>query len=107
MIGSKKDASPIELVLKRLVKKLTGKEALTEEDIVAAWAAAAGEQAAGHSRPVSFRRARLTVNVDGSSWLYELTTKKRDLVGALQPGLKGRRLKDIRFRIGEITKGGK
>ena len=98
----KKESTPIQGILKKLLKKLGGKDALTEEDIVAAWSDVVGVQAAGHSRPVSFRRSRLVVNVDGSSWLYELTTKKRDIIAELEGRLKGRRLKDIRLRIGEV-----
>ena len=98
----KKETAPIRGILERLIKRLGGKNALTEEGILAAWSEVVGAQAAGHSRPVLFRRSGLIVNVDGSSWLYELTMKKKDIMVELEGRLKGRRLRDIRFRIGEV-----
>ena len=98
----KREAAPIQSVLKNLIKELGKKDRLTEEDMMAAWTDVVGQQAAGHSRPVSFRRSRLVVNVDASGWLYDLTLKKKDIIIELAGKLKGRRLKDIRLRIGEI-----
>lgn len=101
----KKETEPIRGILKKLLKRLGKKERLTEEEMVSAWAEVVGTQAAAHSRPASFRRARLVVNVDDSGHLYELTLKKKDVITELEGRLKGRRLKDIRFRIGEVRKG--
>jgi hypothetical protein len=42
--------------------------------------------------------------VDNSSWLFELTLKKRIILKKLQAGLEGKKLKDIRFRIGDIKR---
>jgi predicted nucleic acid-binding Zn ribbon protein len=95
-------ASPLENILKDVIKNLSRKRP-GEEEIGDAWAKAAGEAAARHSRPVSFRKSVLVVNVDGSSWLYELTTQKRGILATLERDLKGKkRVKDIRFRIGDI-----
>jgi len=79
-----------------------GKGRLTEEEMARAWSRAAGKRGARHTRPVSFKRSVLTVNVDGSSWLYELTTKKREILKKFGPGIAGKAIKNIRFRIGEI-----
>lgn len=48
-----------------------------------------------HTKCVSLRQGMLTVNVDSSAWLYELSQKKEDLLHKLG-------IKDIRFRIGEV-----
>jgi len=93
---------PLEKLLKDVLKKLGGKRP-GEEEIAGAWARAAGETAAQHTRPVSFQKAVLIVNVDASTWLYELTTRKREILARLAGELTGRkRVKDIRFRIGDI-----
>jgi predicted nucleic acid-binding Zn ribbon protein len=93
---------PLGDLVKKVIKKIGGRGRLTEEEIAAAWAQAAGKRGAKHTRPVSFRKSTLTVNVDGSGWLYELTTKKRQILKKLGSGLAGKKVKDIRFRIGEI-----
>jgi predicted nucleic acid-binding Zn ribbon protein len=99
----KEKASPLSDVLKKVVSTL-GERKLTEEKLVDAWEKAAGKKAAKHTRPVGLRRASLTVNVDSSSWLFELTLKKRAILEKLQAKLEGEKLKAIRFRIGDIKR---
>lgn len=95
--------NPLESILKDVIKDL-GRKRPGEEEIGEAWARACGEAAAKHSRPVSFKKSVLVVNVDGSSWLYELTTMKRGILAKLDRDLKGKKkVKDIRFRIGSIA----
>lgn len=97
-----KPANPLEGIIQNVLKQLGGKRP-GEEEIAEVWARAAGERAALHSRPVSFRKAVLVVNVDGSVWLYELSTAKRAILAKLDGMLKGKKkVKDIRFRIGDI-----
>lgn len=95
-------ANPLESILKDVIKNLSGKRP-GEEEIGEAWAKAVGEAAARHSRPVSFRKSVLVVHVDGSGWLYELTTARRGILAKLERDLKGKKkVKDIRYRIGDI-----
>ncbi|MFA6141993.1 MAG: DUF721 domain-containing protein [Candidatus Omnitrophota bacterium] len=97
-----KKAATIEEIVKNVIKKMSGGSRPGKEEIEKMWGEAAGEAATKHSRPVSLKRSVLVVNVDGSSWLYELTTKKRDIIKKLGLGSPGRSIKDIRFRIGEV-----
>jgi len=97
----KKNGS-IEDILKDVIKNIGPKGRLTEEEVALLWGEAAGEKASRHSRPVAFIKAVLTVNVDGSSWLYELTTRKREIIKKLESKFAGKKVKEIRFRIGEI-----
>lgn len=94
---------PLEGLLRDAIKALGDKERLGEEEIVEAWKAAAGAAAAGHSKPVSFKGAVVVVNVDNSGWLYELTLKKKEITRTLSEKLGGRKIKEIRFRIGEVA----
>jgi len=97
-----KKAASIEDIVKNVIGKMSGAGRLGKEEIEKMWEEAAGQAAAKHSKPVSLKRAILIVNVDGSSWLYELTTKKRDIIKRLGPEGAGRSIKDIRLRIGDI-----
>ena len=94
---------PLEDLVKSIISSFAGKEKLTEEEIRSAWSLVVGEQAAKHSRPRSFTDSRLIVHVDDSSWLYELTTRKKYILNNLSSELKGKKLKDITFRIGDLT----
>ena len=95
-------ANPLEKLLKGVIKDLSGKERFGEEEIVEAWEAAAGTAAAKHSKPVSFKNATVVVNVDRSGWLYELAVQKKEILKKLEERLQGKKIKDIRLRIGEI-----
>ncbi len=98
------NTNPLSEAVKRVIKSLSGKGRFTEEEMRSAWQDAVGPGAAKHSVPVSFKKDSVFVNVDRSSWLYELTTKKKEILAKLEERLKGKRFKDIRFRIGDITK---
>ena len=97
------EESPLGRMITKIIESLGDKGKLGEEEIMSAWQNAVGKQAASHSRPVSFKRATLIVNVDGSSWLYELSTRKKETLKKLDKGLAGKKVKDIRFRIGDTA----
>ena len=94
--------NPLEDLVKSIIGGFGGKGKLTEEEIRSAWETVAGEKAAKHSRPRSVQDSRLIVHVDDSSWLYELTTRKKYIINSLSSVLKDARIKDITFRIGEL-----
>jgi len=93
---------PLEDLVKSIIGSFAGKDKLTDEEIRLAWSAVVGEKAAKHSRPRSFADGRLIVHVDDSSWLYELATRKKYILNNLSAQLKGKKLKDITFRIGDL-----
>jgi predicted nucleic acid-binding Zn ribbon protein len=105
MSGMKKERTKqksIENIVKDVIKNLSGAGRVSEEEVFGAWVAAAGEKAAKHTRPVSIKKGVMTVNIDGSGWLYELTVKKKELLKKLDGKIKGKQVKALRFRIGEI-----
>jgi hypothetical protein len=57
---------------------------LREEKLRRDWALVAGEAVARHSRPGDLRRGVLTVAVDSSAWLCELTLRSEELLAALR-----------------------
>lgn len=91
---------PLEEVLGKIISGIGSKGIFTQEDMAAAWEAAVGEKAAGHSRPRSMKGSRLIVSVDDSGWLYELTVQKKEILKKLSAKIKGKRVKEITFRIG-------
>lgn len=94
--------NPLEKILKDVIRDLSGSQRFGEEEIAGVWAEAVGEAAAKHSKPVSFRKATVVVNVDASGWLYELTVRKKEILKKLDELLRGKKIRDIRLRIGEI-----
>lgn len=94
--------NPLEGILKNVIKKISKKRP-SEIEIWDAWERAVGGAAARHSRPVSLQKSVLIVNVDMSTWLYELSTAQGEILKKLSLALKKNKVKDIRFRIGDIT----
>lgn len=94
--------SPISEVVRSVIGSLEKKTKLTREDILGFWRQAVGERAAHHSSPVSLRRKVLTVRVDGSAWLYELSQKKREIFKSLRKNLGRGSIKEVKFKTGEL-----
>lgn len=97
-----KKEKAISDVLKDALNKLSSPARPTEEAMALLWEAAAGSDAAKHSKPVAIKKSELLVNVDGSSWLYELTLRKKKTLQALEGKFGKKNIKNIRFRIGEL-----
>jgi len=66
-----------------------------------AWAGAAGDDYANHSRVLGLRRGIFEVEVDSGVLLQELAHyHKRRLLGELRSRLPGHEIKEVRFRSG-------
>lgn len=95
-------ARPIGEVVRGLFEDLERVKELTREDIDAHWKAAAGESGARHSRPALIRKTVLTVHVDSSGWLQDLSMRKREILKGLKRMLGKDKITEIQFKIGEF-----
>ncbi len=68
-----------------------------------AWRQAAGPLAAQYTRVGSIRRGTLEINVANSTLIQELGYQKHNILAALQELLPDERIKNIRFRTGNIN----
>ena len=96
------DNNSLEGVLKKILGAISKSGGLTQEDVRAAWGSVVGEKAAARSAVRALKSGRLIVNMDDSSWLYELTVRKKEIIKKLGEVLKSGRIKDITFRIGDL-----
>ena len=94
----KRRPEEIKGVIERVLGRLEGVGKAEEKDILSIWECAVGKRAARHTQPASLRKGILTVAVDGSAWLYQLTMEKRGLLEGLRAKL-GQKIDDIKFRI--------
>lgn len=94
---------PIKDVIKGVIKAWSdGSGKLDQDQILRIWKDAAGRRLAKHSKPVSFRSSRLIVNVDSSSYLYELTLERPRILKRLKKKFREKPLEELQFRIGEV-----
>ena|SRR3989338_160578 len=92
----------IKDVLKAVFEKMESGRTYTREDIEARWSKIVGEAGFKHSRPVVFKKNVLSVSVDNSVWLQELSMQKRKILKGLQRELGKDKISDIQFKIGEF-----
>jgi len=64
------------------------------------WQLAAGTAAAGSSRPVTFERGTLTVEVDTPAWLAALQGQEAELMARLSKSMPGFGRLELRLRWG-------
>ncbi len=93
---------PIKEVMKLVFEKIESGKTYTREDIETRWSGIVGEAGFKHSRPVVFKKSVLTVYVDNSVWMQELSMQKRKILKSLQKELGKDRISDIQFKIGEF-----
>jgi predicted nucleic acid-binding Zn ribbon protein len=56
---------------------------LAREDVVLAWAEVAGEDTAGHTRPVAFQEGTLTVQADSTAWAKQLQLMRSHILSEI------------------------
>ena len=98
----KKKAAPISEVLKSVFTELENRKLSSQEEIEGLWKSLVGEMGFKHSRPATIKKNILTVRVDSSTWMQELSMRKRQLLKGLKRDLGKDRISEIQFRIGEF-----
>ena len=93
--------SSIKDITKSVIKDLTKKKQTKADRVRTAWKRSVAKRFYKHTQPASFRRKRLVIDVDSSSWLYELTIHKEKIKARLKRELKDD-FKEVRFRIGQL-----
>ena len=99
-MGSKPAA--IRDVLQDVFSRLESEKDLSQEAIESSWKGLAGAGGHGHSKPMSLRKGVLTVFVDSSVWMQELSLRKRALVKGLKRRFGKDRISEIHFKMGEF-----
>jgi hypothetical protein len=75
----------------------------TDEQLVAAWQKVAGEPLAKFSRVGKLRRGQLEVWVANSTMMQEFGFEKAKILVALQRELPDAKIRDLRFKVGQIN----
>jgi predicted nucleic acid-binding Zn ribbon protein len=86
-----------ELLARRGYARMQSGEACAE-----AWASAAGEPLAAHSRAVQVRRGVLEVRVRHSALVQEIGYQKRAILERLSTLLPDEKIHDLKFRVGPL-----
>jgi len=66
------------------------------------WADAVGESIARHAAPETLKEGRLTVTVDGSAWMNQLSMLAPAIIEKVNAELSSDAVQDLRFRLGKV-----
>jgi len=95
----KRPASIADLLDEIFHDKPTGKR-LKEGKIWLVWERAVGDQIAARARPSGFRDGKLTVTVDNSPWMQQLTYLKKEIIEKINGNIGEEMVKDIYLKAG-------
>lgn len=101
-VAKKGRPQPIGEILAELITARGYGQVMSANSFADAWATAAGEFFAQHTRPGNLRRGTLEVMVTNSTLVQELGFQKQDLLTKLRELLPEEKIKDLRFRVGRI-----
>jgi predicted nucleic acid-binding Zn ribbon protein len=96
-----KKITPIGDIVKSVFARLENERTFSKEDIEDQWKTMVGASGANHSRPASLRKGVLTVFVDSSGWMQEMSMQKRKILKQLKRQFGKDKISGIQFRIGE------
>lgn len=105
MTGRKSKApEPVNAVLERVLGSLNLGLKVKQYRIWDVWNSVVGEAIARQAQPQQIRAMVLWVTVSNSTWMQQLEFMKRQIVERINERIGETVIRDIRFRIGEITK---
>lgn len=93
----------IKSIVKDVIKNIQDRqERGPGGDIEGAWIKSAKKRTAQYTKIRFFKEGKLYINVKDSAWLYELNSKKKDMLKRIKKISKNK-ITDIRFKVGDIN----
>ena len=88
-----------------VIKKVLDRLKRDDKDwLIKLWQKTAGPELSQHTKVKSLRKRKLTIEVENSSWLYEMSVRhKTRLLKELKSYMGEKKLKEMRFRVGKIN----
>jgi len=102
MAEKNKNKKPLNDTLKNIFKRIETREDGGDSKFIQIWREVVGEAAYEHAKPKSFKKGKLVANVSNSARLYDLTLKKKEIIKNFNKKIGSEKIKEIRFKIGEL-----
>ena len=93
----------VDTILERLFSSLDLGIRVKQYQIWEVWGDVVGEPIARQAQPNKIGNMILWVNVSSSTWMQQLEFMRHDIIKKLNERIGETVIKDIRFRIGEIS----
>ncbi len=100
---SPKKVKKLSSILDEILKARGMGSRLKESRVFGRWEKIVGAVIARHAQPQSVRGKKLSVQVDNSSWMQQLSLLKPELIEKVNRALGGGAIQDITLRLGEVA----
>lgn len=87
-------------ILNKVLQQLKNQQEYSVEAIEALWNKCVTKTAARHTKIYSLKKGKLYINIENPAWLYELRTRKRQIIAKLNK-VSGNKIKEVFFRVGD------
>ena len=87
--------------LKKYIHSKPLGESLLKIEVLSQWDEICPPMIAKHAKPIGFKDKKLSLEVNSSAWLNELTFFKKDLITELNKRAGKKVIKEIRFYLKE------
>jgi predicted nucleic acid-binding Zn ribbon protein len=91
----------IKFILNNVIKNI-GQKQEDSGELESAWRRCIKKSATKHTKISFFKNGILYINAENSAWLYELNTKKDEILLKLQK-FTNNKIKSIKFKVGDIN----
>ena len=97
---------PIELsdVIAKVLKERGLGAQSTLAKLMPLWGKAVGEKVASHAAPAMLKGGLLTITVDGSAWMNQLSMLSQTIIAEVNGALGGEEVTELKFRLGKIER---
>lgn len=100
---ARKKMDRISATLVKILKAHGLEGRLSEYRIFGCWERSVGRVIARHAQPQAVRAKKLTLIVDSSAWMQQLSLLKPELIGKVNRSLGREEIKDIALKLGEVS----
>ena len=94
--------TPIGPILETILDRYREKSGGGILHLIQSWEKVVGPPIADNAKPFAVKGSLLLVHVSSSVWMHQLRFLKADLLEKLNQDLGGKRIEDIKFKIGPL-----
>lgn len=95
--------SKVSVILKRILESRGLGNSLSEYRILNQWQDAVGAVIAHHAQPQAMYGKKLTLTVDSTAWMQQLSLLKPEIIERVNNHYGGEVILDITLKLGELT----
>ena len=101
----KRKPEKVDSILKNVLRSLNLGIKVKQYQIWDVWDSVVGKPIAQQAQPQQIRNMILWITVSSSTWMQQLEFMRQQIIDRLNERIGEKVIKDIRFRIGEPSKG--